>query len=146
MAGYSGTPLAKKLGVKDDSVVAIVTASGVGPSPFEITATATADAGDIDVLLVFVTTERDLRAGIAEWSTHIQVNGMVWICWPKKTARKIVPSDITEDLLRDVILPLGLVDVKVCAVDDIWSGLKFMWRKELRGKILPATPSKATRA
>ncbi len=134
MAGYSGTPLPKKIGVKDTSSVAIGWANGVGPTPFEIASTTPADANDVDILLAFVTHENELRQGITVWSKQINVDGMIWICWPKKSARKLVPSDITEDVLRDVVLPMGLVDVKICAIDDVWSGLKIMWRKELRGK------------
>lgn len=141
MAGYSGTPLPRKIGVKDTSTVAIVWANDVGPALFEITATAPAAANGVDIVLAFVTHETELRSSIAAWSKQINVDGMIWICWPKKVARKIVPSDITEDLLRDVVLPMGLVDVKVCAIDDVWSGLKIMWRKELRAS--KARPSRS---
>jgi hypothetical protein len=134
MVGYSGTPLPNKIGVKEGSSVAIVLANGVGPSSFEIVATVAPDGSNVDILLAFVTHENELRHDLAGWSSQIVRDGMIWICWPKKSARKVVPSDITEDLLRDVVLPLGLVDVKVCAIDDVWSGLKFVWRKELRGK------------
>jgi hypothetical protein len=134
MAGYSGTPLPNKIGVKATSAVAIVLANGLGPSSFEIVATVAPDDRNLDILLAFVTHERELHHAIAGWSAQMRIDGMLWICWPKKSARKVVPSDITEDLLREVVLPLGLVDVKVCAIDDVWSGLKFVWRKELRGK------------
>ena len=66
-------------------------------------------------------------------AARLKPDAMLWISWPKKASK--VPTDITEDVLREVILPLGLVDVKVCAVDEVWSGLKFMWRKELRSAL-----------
>ena len=134
MTGYSGTPLLNKIGVKDTSSVAIVLANLVGPHSFEIVATVAPDSPNVDIVLAFVTHENELRHAIAGWSPQLARDGMLWICWPKKSARKVVPSDITEDLLREVVLPLGLVDVEVCAIDDVWSGLKFVWRKELRGK------------
>jgi hypothetical protein len=131
-AGYSGTPLRKKLGIRDRSLVRVV-----GPAPNDL------DIGEIfandlpgdppyDVVLAFVTTEQQLRAHIHDWSDLIAANGGLWICWPKKAARKIVPSDMAEDAVRDVALPMGLVDNKVCAIDDIWSGLRLVWRLEHR--------------
>ena len=87
-------------------------------------------------VLAFVTMDASLRAGIPEWSTLVTPDGGLWICWPKKTARKLVAafgtSDMTEDVVRDVALPMGLVDNKVCAVDEVWSGLRVVWRVELR--------------
>jgi hypothetical protein len=129
MAGYSGTELPVKLGIKDTSVVGIV--GLLRPAHLDIAETRGATP-PFDVLLVFVTLQSELRAGIEGWGADIARNGGLWICWPKKSARKLVPSDMTEDIVREVALPLGLVDNKVCAVDDVWSGLRLVWRKELR--------------
>jgi len=82
-------------------------------------------------VIVFFTTERaELERRIDGLGKAIFPDGSLWVSWPKKASK--VPTDITEDIIRDVVLPLGLVDVKVCAVDDIWSGLKIVWRKERR--------------
>ena len=129
MAGYSGTPLSTKLGIKDHSVVQVVGELLPIGLPVHPTPGATAP---FDVLLVFVTRAQQLRDGVERWGVDIARNGGLWICWPKKTARTVIPSDMTEDLIRDVVLPLGLVDNKVCAVDKLWSGLRVVWRKELR--------------
>lgn len=127
MAGYSGTPLAKKLGVTDTTTVHIL-----GPMP-DIPVVASPNAmPPFDVLLSFVTTQAELFARIASWGDLITPSGGLWICWPKKAARKMVPSDMTEDAVREAALPLGLVDNKVCAIDDVWSGLRVVWRVELR--------------
>ncbi len=127
-SGYSGTPLRKKLGITDQSFVKVL-----GPAPADL------DIGDViggdaplDVVLAFVTTEQDLRAHIHDWSALIAANGGLWVCWPKKAARKIIASDMAEDAVRDVALPMGLVDNKVCAIDDVWSGLRLVWRLEHR--------------
>src|SRR5438132_9550858 len=103
MAGYSPTPLLQKLGVKPGS----------------------------DVIVFFTTERAELERRIDDLGKAIFPSGSLWVGWPKKASK--VPTDITEDVIRDVVLPLGLVDVKVCAIDDIWSGLKIMWRKERRG-------------
>ena len=132
MAGYSGTPLAKKLGIDDASTVAIL-----GPAPaLPVRATANASA-PFDVVLSFLTAQEELFAGIASWGELITPSGGLWICWPKKTARKVVPSDMTEDSVREAALPRGLVDNKVCAIDDVWSGLRVVWRVELRAARAP---------
>ena len=129
MAGYSGTPLITKLGIKEQSVVQVL--GDLLPTDLPVHSTPGAIA-PFDVLLVFITRAQALRDGITRWGGDIARNGGLWICWPKKTARTVIPSDITEDLIRDVVLPLGLVDNKVCAIDELWSGLRMVWRKELR--------------
>ena len=126
MAGYSGTPLPKKLGIKEGSTVGIE-----GPSPHDLDI-ATSGEAPYDVLLWFVTAAHDVRNQLSVQATRITMNGGLWVCWPKKAARKIVASDMTEDVVREVALPLGLVDNKVCAVDEVWSGLRVVWRKENR--------------
>jgi hypothetical protein len=127
-AGYSGTPLRKKLGIADTSAVQII-----GPAPRNLDVSVTPRAKPpFDVLLAFVTEDQQLREHIEGWSASIAANGGLWVCWPKKSARKIIPSDMTEDAVRDVALPMGLVDNKVCAIDDVWSGLRLVWRVEHR--------------
>jgi hypothetical protein len=79
-----------------------------------------------------VTERTALARSLAAWRTALDDDAVLWISWPKKTAK--VPTDITEDVIREIALPMGLVDVKVCAVDEVWSGLKLVVRKELRGK------------
>ncbi|HEX4736835.1 MAG TPA: hypothetical protein VH331_04655 [Allosphingosinicella sp.] len=131
MAGYSGTPLAKKLSLKDglrvrwegmpDSVRAEIEAAGLA---LEL-------AGErIDAAHVFVTRRAELEEAVGRLLPRLARDGLLWVSWPKKASK--VPTDITEDTIRVVALPLGLVDVKVCAVDEIWSGLKLVIRRELR--------------
>jgi hypothetical protein len=130
-AGYSGTPLAKKLSLKDgmrvcwegmpDSVRAEIEGAGLALEPAE----ERIDAGH-----VFVTRRAELEEAVGRLLPRLSRDGFFWVSWPKKAAK--VPTDITEDVIRDVALPLGLVDVKVCAVDETWSGLKLVIRRELR--------------
>jgi hypothetical protein len=133
MAGYSGTPLAQKLGIKPGSALFVVAAPGhydelLAPLPEGVKRVRKIDAAD--VAHFFETSrarmEKDLRAAVPK----LQPDAAIWISWPKKAAK--VATDITEDTVREVALPLGLVDIKVCAVDEIWSGLKLVIRKELR--------------
>lgn len=126
MAGYSSTPLPQKLGIKPGSIVHIL-----GEPRAELPFVATSAAPPADVLLAFVTREAELD--LPTWGAAIRKDGVLWVCWPKKTARKQVPSDMTEDLVRAQALPLGLVDNKVCAIDEVWSGLRLVWRVALRG-------------
>ena len=132
-AGYSGTPLAKKLGFKDGMRV------WQHEMPDGVRERIDADAdigwhsGDIDapVAAHIFTTERGvMEALLTELRDKMQQDGFVWTSWPKKASK--VPTDITEDTIREAALPMGLVDIKVCAVDEIWSGLKLVIRKELR--------------
>jgi hypothetical protein len=139
MAGYSPNPLIKKLGYKDGSAALLLS---VPEGLDEITAfpgfTSVETAlvpglRRFDAAHWFESSRARLEDGIQMMASGLKPDGMLWISWPKKAAK--VPTDITEDILREVILPLGLVDVKVCAVDEVWSGLKFMWRKELRSAL-----------
>src|ERR1700712_2833741 len=135
VAGYSGTPLAKKLGLKPgmrawfaampDSV-----RTEIDPITIGLAEEREATAG-LDTAHVFVTERAALERHLAALRDLIQPAGQIWVSWPKKASK--VPTDITEDVIRDVALPIGLVDVKVCAVDEIWSGLKLVIRRELRG-------------
>ncbi|MEA3002672.1 MAG: hypothetical protein QOH81_1460 [Sphingomonadales bacterium] len=131
MTGYSGTPLPKKLSLKDgqrihwegmpDHVRAEIEAAGLALAPAE---------DRIDAGHVFVTRRAALEEAIARLLPSLARDGFLWISWPKQASK--VPTDINEDVIRGVALPLGLVDVKVCAVDTIWSGLKLVIRRELR--------------
>lgn len=130
-AGYSGTPLAKKLSLKDgmrvwrdgmpDSVAEAIEAEGLQldrlPAPSQ----------PIDAAHIFVTERAALEAKLRQLMPLLAPAGFIWVSWPKKTSK--MATDITEDVIRDVCLPMGLVDVKVCAVDATWSGLKLMKRK-----------------
>jgi hypothetical protein len=130
--GYSGTPLWKKLGLKAGMAAAV---RGAPPDWAELMSGAPlADWGPVRpgvaCVILFhkgrVALEQDLAAVISTMAR----DGMIWISWPKKASK--LPTDITEDVIRDVCLPMGLVDIKVCAVSDIWSGLKLVIRRELR--------------
>ena len=134
-AGYSGTPLAKKLGIKEGHAVALLGAPDgfdevLGetlPHPVDVRTRAT---GTADVIVSFHTKRSHLEGRVAALLKVLDVDGGLWIAWPKRASG--VPTDITEDTVREVFLPLGLVDNKVCAIDDTWSGLRVVWRKELR--------------
>lgn len=136
MAGYSGTPLVKKLGIKDDHVVALLGApAGFTDVLVDLPASVqlrTRAAGTADVVVSFHTKRADLEKRLPTILKCMDVNGGWWVAWPKKASG--VPTDITEDTVREVALPLGLVDNKVCAIDDTWSGLRVVWRKERRGR------------
>jgi hypothetical protein len=133
-AGYSGTPLAKKLSLKDgqrvwwddvpDSVRDEIAAGGLA---FDL---LTQPNAPVDAAHIFVTERSVLEARLAHLMPLLAPSGFIWVSWPKKASK--VPTDITEDVIRDVCLPMGLVDVKVCAVDAIWSGLKLMKRRSAR--------------
>lgn len=130
-AGYSGTPLEKKLGIKDGHRVGVFGA----PPGFALDVPTTSRAtGTFDVILSFHTGRTQLEARIPKLLEVLDVDGGVWMAWPKKAAARThgITTDLTEDVQRELWLPLGLVDNKVCAIDDVWSGLRFCWRKELR--------------
>ena len=136
IAGYSGTPLAKKLGIKEGCCLLLLGApdgykhlleplptgvlfeSNVGPS--------------IDVVHLFVTQKGELANHLTALWEQLKPEAAVWVSWPKKAAN--VPTTVTEDTIRELALPLGFVDIKVCAVSEVWSGLKLVVRKELRPK------------
>lgn len=125
-AGYSGTPLPKKMGISPTSRVMVIRpVSGFleGVAPFD-----SADE-ELDVAVVFCKTLKELEEAF-ELRHRLKPNGGLWISWPKKASK--IPTEISEDVLRAVGLPLGIVDNKVCAIDEQWSGLRFVWRKELR--------------
>jgi hypothetical protein len=132
-AGYSGTPLQKKLGFKPGMTAAFVDApDGLDRLLGELEGVSVKRSlrGSADLVLCFVTARRDLERRAARLREAIAPDGLVWVCWPKRASK--VPTDMTEDAVRDVLLPTGLVDVKVAAVDETWSGLKLVVRRELR--------------
>jgi hypothetical protein len=133
-AGYSGTPLAKKLGIKEQTKIVAVDAPRSYRALLEPLPQAVHFASKIDkttdVVHVFSTKKFELTRALASYRKKLDSSAAVWVSWPKKSAK--VPTDITEDVVRAVALPLGFVDIKVCAVDDVWSGLKLVVRKELR--------------
>jgi hypothetical protein len=132
MAGYSGTPLAKKLGIKEGSRLAVLGAPdgfAIDDLPHAVEVRSSA-RGVSDVIVSFHTSRADLSKRLPALMRALDVDGGLWISWPKRASG--VPTDITEDVIREIALPTGLVDVKVCAVDDTWSGLRLCLRKELR--------------
>lgn len=132
-AGYSGTPLAKKLGLADGvSVYAVAMPASVKAEILETAKPkfATKAAKGQAAAHVFAAEAKKLEAELKKLRPLIAPDGQVWVSWPKKAAK--VETDITEDTIRKLALPMGYVDVKVCAVDDTWSGLKLVIRKTLR--------------
>ena len=133
-AGYSGTPLAKKLSLKDgmrvwwdgvpQSVQQEIAMDGLNLQLLAL------PERPIDAAHVFVTEPADLEAKLNQLLPLLDRAGMIWVSWPKRASK--VPTDITEDVVRNVCLPMGLVDVKVCAVDSTWSGLKLVVRRQNR--------------
>ncbi len=130
--GYSGTPLAKKLGLKDGFRVAFLDMPANVHAEIASANHALIETSEppFDVVHIFTASHAVLLAELARARRSITQNGTNWASWPKKASR--LPTDITEDTIRELAFPLDLVDVKVCAVDDIWSGLKLVIRKELR--------------
>ena len=133
-AGHSGTPLSRKLEIKASSHLALAGAPNdyrnlIAPIPAGVKLTAGLSPST-DIVHVFSTRRADLERFLIRCRSKLRPHATIWVSWPKRTAK--VPTDITEDVIREVALPLGLVDVKVCAVTDVWSGLKLVVRKELR--------------
>jgi hypothetical protein len=139
-AGYSGTPLARKLGIGEGDRLVILGDPGHALGlldPLPVGVEVGGDASPSDVVLLFTTERATLTTRIEELGEAIFPDGACWIAWPKRASK--VPTDMTENVVREVALPLGLVDTKVCAVDETWSGLKLVWRKDLRTGPRPAT-------
>jgi len=135
MAGYSGTPLPKKLGIREGDRVALLGAPKdfTLPDPPPGVEIRTQARGQFAVVVSFHTTRADLERRFPSLMKAMEVDGGLWVAWPKKSSG--VPTDITENTVREVGLPTGLVDNKVCAIDDTWSGLRLVWRKELRASL-----------
>lgn len=134
MPGYSGTPLIKKLGFKAPMSLLVVNsppdyAAWLGPLPEGVRIISHTKA-PIQAAHVFATEREDLAQRLRGFRRRLAQNGFVWVSWPKKASK--VQTDITEDIIRDIALPLGFVDVKVCAVSEVWSGLKLMIRQSER--------------
>ena len=136
MAGYSGTPLPRKLGIKDGHVVAFpgappefTLALGELPPGVDIKRRAT---GPLDVIVAFFERRSELEGRFEALAKAIYPDGALWIAWPKRASG--VATDLSEDIARDLGLARGLVDNKVCAIDDTWSGLRLVWRLENRGR------------
>jgi len=133
-AGYSGTPLVRKLGLKEGMRVHYVASPGnfdelVGELPGDVRVLAR-PAPELDLVVLFVRARAELERRLPGLHAKLRQDGMLWVAWPKRASK--LPTDMTEDVVREVALPRGLVDVKVCAIDDTWSGLKLVIRRELR--------------
>lgn len=128
MSGYSGTPLAKKLGIKSKAYVRLINAPGHYMQLFTDMPADVYFIGDEDVkndvIHFFTKNHNELLDLLPNLKEQIKPDGMIWVSWPKKASK--VTADITEDKIRDFALSIGLVDIKVCAVDEIWSGLKLV--------------------
>jgi hypothetical protein len=143
VAGYSGSPLAKKLGIKPGMRIHVVDPPGdyaalAKPLPENVVFSTKTD-NELDLVHVFIKSRSKLIALLRAFQGKIKQDGIIWVSWPKKSSG--VSSEVSEDTIREVALPLGLVDVKVCAVDETWSGLKLVIRKENR-KSQPSGGSK----
>lgn len=133
-SGYSGTPLVKKLGIKASTELCLVNAPEgyaalIEPLPAGVKLVSR-PGRNTDIIHLFTAERKMLTTSLQAWRKTIKPDGTVWVSWPKKASK--VPTDITEDSVREIALPLGFVDIKVCAVTDVWSGLKLVIRKELR--------------
>lgn len=133
-AGYSGTPLARKLGIKESSRLLLLNAPEgylqvLAPLPAGVQL-AKRTGPTVDIVQLFVTRKEELARRLTLLRRKLRPNAAVWVSWPKNAAR--VPTTVTEGTIRAVALPLGYVDIKVCAVTEIWSGLKLVVRRELR--------------
>jgi hypothetical protein len=128
MAGYSGTPLAKKLGIKPGTKLMLINAPDHYLNLFTDMPSDVYFTDDIslenDVIHFFSKSADEYRARLPGLMIQIKQDGMIWVSWPKKASK--VVTDITEDLIRNLALKIGLVDIKVCAVDEVWSGLKLV--------------------
>jgi hypothetical protein len=137
MAGYSATPLIKKLGIKDTFDVSFVNAPEDFVKQLElpngVDLKRISQSNQLDFIHAFVKTRTALTTAFAQYPPRMKPNGMMWISWPKKSSG--VQTDLTENIVRDIGLAAGLVDVKVCAVDEVWSGLKFVYRLKDRPKL-----------
>ena len=145
VAGYSSTPLAKKLGIKDGSRIAVINEPenfqaelGELPDGVEFIKRLT---NSLDIIIFFVLSERELARNFAKLAQNITANGMIWIAWPKKSSG--VKTDLTFEPVQRIGLDAGLVDVKICAIDETWSGLKFVYR--LKDRPRPQRGTKKTK-
>ena len=132
MAGYSGTPLWRKLGIRAGDTIALLGAPrgwAIADLPPDVSVRRRA-AGSLDVIVAFFDRRAAIERRLQSLLRALRADGSLWIAWPRRAAGH--SSDITENDLRSIVLPSGLVDTKVAALDNDWSGLRFVWRKELR--------------
>ena len=135
MAGYSGTPLVKKLGIKEGFDILIVNPPAGFEHQLELPKDVTVNGKSKkprDFVLLFAKNQHLLEQEFSRYSAKLTPAGILWISWPKKTSG--VQSDLNENIVRDIGLARGMVDIKVCAVDEVWSGLKFVFRLKDRPK------------
>ena len=138
MAGYSGTPLVKKLGIKPGSNVAFVSAPPGYATELDLPPDVTIDSRSgkpLDFAQLFVKSEKELMTKFAAYARRLNASGMLWVSWPKKSSG--VSTDLSENIVRRIGLDAGLVDVKICAVSEVWSGLKFVFRLRDRAQVKP---------
>jgi len=133
-AGYSATPLAKKLGIKDGFHVSLINAPDYYPDLFTDLPPNIyfeRDTAKVDFIHFFTKSRAEYESLLPSLKEQIKANGMIWVSWPKKASK--ITTDVTEDIIRNYALKIGLVDIKVCAVDEIWSGLKLVIPVKDRG-------------
>ena len=139
MAGYSGTPLVKKLGIKSGFNIALVNAPSGFANVLDLPSDVTINSRSrepLDFAQLFVKSEKELKTKFSEYAKRLNASGMLWVSWPKKSSG--VTTDLSEGIVRAIGLAAGLVDVKICAVDDVWSGLKFVFRLKDRANVRPS--------
>ena len=139
-SGYSGTPLAAKLGIKPGHRVTLIGAPrgwDIPDLPEDVRVIRRRSSSVSNVVVAFSNDAASIEERIVDLSSSITVDGALWIAWPRRAAGHT--SDITDNVIRSIVLPLGLVDVKVAAIDEDWSALKMVWRKELRAGLVATT-------
>jgi hypothetical protein len=147
MAGYSSTPLPKKLGIKEGSRIALVNAPkdfqaylGALPDEAQVVTRLASSTRPLDIILLFVLSERAVTREFPRLAEKLASNGMIWIAWPKKSSG--LATDLSFERVQRIGLDAGLVDVKICAIDEVWSGLKFVFRLKDR---VPQKSTKGTK-
>ena len=138
MAGYSGTPLVKKLGIKPGFNIAFISAPSGYANELDLPPDVTINSRSgkpLDFAQLFVKSEKELKEKFSESAKRLHAAGMLWVSWPKKSSG--VTTDLSENMVRDIGLAAGLVDIKICAVDEVWSGLKFVFRLQDRAQVKP---------
>ena len=138
MAGYSGTPLVKKLGIKPGFNIAFISAPSGYANELDLPPDVTINSRSgkpLDFAQLFVKSEKELKERFSEYAKRLHAAGMLWVSWPKKSSG--VTTDLSENIVRDIGLAAGLVDIKICAVDEVWSGLKFVFRLQDRAQVKP---------
>src|SRR2546425_587067 len=138
MAGYSGTPLVKKLGIKPGFNIAFISAPSGYANELDLPRDVSINQRSgkpLDFAQLFVKSEKELKTKFTEYANRLNASGMLWVSWPKKSSG--VSTDLSDNVVRQIGLAAGLVDVKVCAVDEVWSGAKFVFRLKDRTKVDP---------